>query len=331
MPPTDILTPVADDIYQVRLPLPFALNSVNVYLLRDGDGWTLVDTGLNTREARAAWETVFTELNIKSGDIHRIILTHVHPDHYGMAGWFQSRTDGDLPVYLSRRETELVRLLWEGEGLQAREFSHFLAIYGMPNDMIDIVGDSLTNTIHHTYPHPTNLQPLIPGDTITIGARTFRIIHAPGHSDGHLIFYDVADHLMLPGDHVLMKITPNIGSWPDTDPDPLGRYLDSLKSLSSYDVRLALPGHKSLITDWNGRLTELLHHHDQRLDHTLSAIAGGATVYEASRKVFDSARFSPHEWRFAVVETLAHLEYLQQRGQVWQDTIDSIWRFYPAT
>lgn len=332
MPQSEAAVEVADDIFQVRLPLPFALNSVNCYLIRGDDGWTMLDTGLNYPPAQAAWDAAFAVLGIAARDITQIILTHVHPDHFGMAGWFQALAaakNTDLPVRLSVREAELARLLWGGEGQQAKAFDQFLATCGMPDHMLDTVVTSLAATTDMTRPHPQRLDILTPGDNITIGKREFSIIHAPGHSDGQLIFYDSTDQLILSGDHVLMKITPNIGLWPDTEPDPLGRFLDSLISLQLLPVRLALPGHKALITDWRGRLAELIQHHQTRLGHTLAAIEGGATVYETSLKVFNSSTFSSHEWRFAMVETLAHLEYLHLRGQVKQETDDNgQWRFY---
>jgi glyoxylase-like metal-dependent hydrolase (beta-lactamase superfamily II) len=333
MPQTEPAIQVADDIFEVRLPLPFALNIVNCYLLRDADGWTMLDTGLNTVAAQTAWNNAFVELGITPHEITQIILTHVHPDHYGMAGYFQSlATPVAVPlVKMSPREAELARLLWEGEGQQAKAFDQFLAACGMPADMIQTVLTSLGSTGEMTYPHPTHIETLNPGDSITIGRRTFQSIHAPGHSDGQLIFYDAADKLLLSGDHVLMKITPNIGLWPDTEPDPLGRFLASLESLRNLDVRLALPGHKALITDWRGRLDELLHHHTLRLEHTLAAIQGGATVFDASLKIFNSLTFTPHEWRFAMVETLAHLEYLRLRGKVRQESdVEGRWRFNPT-
>jgi len=334
MPQPEPAVEVANAIFQVRLPLPFALNSVNCYLIRGGDGWTMLDAGLNDPPAQAAWDAAFAALGITVRDLTQVILTHVHPDHFGMAGRFQAlatQSGFDLPVRLSPREAELSRLLWGGEGQQARAFDVFLAACGLPAAMIDTLVTSLDTTSDMTLPHPARLETIQPGAEITIGKRRFTTIHAPGHSDGQLIFYDPADHLLLSGDHVLMKITPNIGLWPDTEPDPLGRFLDSLAALQTLDVRLALPGHKTLITDWRGRLAELLHHHEARLDHTLAAIAGGATVYEASLKVFNSQTFTPHEWRFAMVETLAHLEYLRLRDSVRQETDDAgLWRFSPA-
>jgi glyoxylase-like metal-dependent hydrolase (beta-lactamase superfamily II) len=319
----NVIQEVAQDIFQVRVPLPFALNTVNCYLLKSEDGWTVLDTGLNTPQAQAVWRTVFETLSI--GDIAQIVLTHVHPDHYGMAGWFQEAFGADILVRLSPRESELARLLWEGQ--QARAFDKFLVRCGLPTEMVTTVATSLDETARRTFPHPASFDLLMSGDTIKMGGRQFEIIHAPGHSDGQLLFYDRNDRLILSGDHVLMKITPNIGLWPDTQPDPLGRFLDSLRALQSLEVRLALPGHKALITDWKGRIAELLKHHEERLNHALAAVVGGATVYQASRSIFETARFSDHEWRFAVAETLAHLEYLRLRGKVRQSE-DEVWRFW---
>ncbi|MBL8162775.1 MAG: MBL fold metallo-hydrolase, partial [Anaerolineae bacterium] len=279
---SDFCTQVADGIFQVKLPLPFALNIVNVYLLRDGDGWALIDTGLNTAEARAAWEAVFVYLNITPRQITRILLTHMHPDHYGMSGWFQSLDPAYAPpLYMSAREAELARLIWYNEGQMLPRLRVQMSAGGMPAEQVDTVIDGMEFTAQHTQPLPSTPHILEAGGGVTIGARRFTLFHAPGHSDGQLLFYDAADRLMLSGDHVLMKITPNIGVWPDTEPDPLGRFLDSLRGLRGLDVRLALPGHKALITDWRGRIDELLSHHAMRLEHTRAAIADGATIFEA--------------------------------------------------
>ncbi len=322
MPETAPVTPVTDDIFQVRLPLPFALNSVNVYLLRGKNGWTVLDTGLNTPLAQAAWAAAFDALHITPADIQQIVLTHVHPDHYGMAGWLQAHGAG--VVRLSTREAELARLLWQGEGEQSRGFDRYLIHWGMPAPMAGEVAHGIFTTGEMTFPHPTQVETLTAGGTIQMGARHFLMIHAPGHSDGQLMFYDAADKLILCGDHVLMKITPNIGLWPDTEPDPLGRFLASLTSLQTLDVRLALPGHKTLITNWPGRVNELLQHHAARLEQAYQAVLSSATVYEASRKIFNSDHFSTHEWRFAMVETLAHLEYLRLAGRVQRQEEDTL-------
>lgn len=315
---SDYCKEVADDIFQVRLPLPFALNIVNVYLLRDDDGWALIDSGLNTAEARAAWEAVFARLKIAPRQITRILLTHMHPDHFGMAGWLQARDPAYAPpLYMSAREAELAQLIWHNAGQPLPRLRVQMRAGGMPAEQVDAVIDSMEFTAQHTQPLPAAPRILEAGSTVTIGARRFTLIHAPGHSDGQLLFYDAADRLMLSGDHVLMKITPNIGVWPDTEPDPLGRFLESLRALRGLEVRLALPGHKALISDWRGRIDELLSHHAARLEQTRAAVAQGATIFEAAQRIFANQMFSPHEWRFAMAETLAHLVYLRLRDQVW--------------
>jgi glyoxylase-like metal-dependent hydrolase (beta-lactamase superfamily II) len=314
------LTLVVDDVYQLKIPLPFALNIVNVYLLRGAEGWTIVDTGINTAAARATWEQAFAELKLNPRAIEQIVLTHVHPDHYGLAGWLQNlaKAEGrDVPVRLSSREIQWTRAVWEQE--KPMDFIAWLTASGMPTAMAQEVGDSMGSTRSMTYPHPTGLIAHAAAEPLRMGNRTFQPIHAPGHSDGQLMFYDAADKLLLSGDHVLMKITPNIGLWEDSDPDPLGQFLGSLKQVRELDVRLALPGHKWLIEDWQGRIDELIHHHELRLNHILNAIDDGKhSPYEIAERIFPTERFTVHEWRFAVAETFAHLDYLRRRNQITQ-------------
>jgi glyoxylase-like metal-dependent hydrolase (beta-lactamase superfamily II) len=313
----EFVTEIAPDIYQARLPLPFALNMVNCYLLRGDGGWTLVDTGINTPQARERWRGIFRHLGIAPREFEKVVLTHVHPDHFGLAGWLHNLVlddDGrDLPIFMSRSEYEFFPHFWEDS--DAASMVDHLQIGGVPDAIIGTIADSFAETLAMTYPRPPRFLPLTDGEPLRLGRRTFTPITAPGHSDGQVIFYDAADRLMLCGDHVLMKITPNIGLWMGTQPDPLGRFMRSLDDLLAYDVRLALPGHKTLITDWRGRLRELLDHHEARLDRAADAVRlGCATAYEVAYRIFETERFTAHEWRFAIAETLAHLEHLVAQG-----------------
>lgn len=309
------ITQIADDIIQVQIPLPYVLNIVNCYLLRGSDGWTLIDTGLNTAAARARWQTAMNRLGIEPDQIEKIILTHMHPDHYGMAGWWQRQTETPTPLFLPARELPQMQIFYRPTNTAL--YHQWMLDCGMDEESVDNIESALFSTRDSTQPHPVQHDLLHADTTVQLGEREFRTIHAPGHSDGQMIFYDAADQLMLCGDHVLMRITPNIGSWPHSEPDPLGRYLASLKELRTVDVRLALPGHKWLITDWAGRIEELIAHHQQRLTHTHEAIETGArTVLEIAAQLFNLERLTPHEWRFALAETLAHLNYLRERDQV---------------
>ncbi len=320
---------VAADIFQVRLPLPFALDHVNCYLLRGDAGWTILDTGLNISAARELWQAVFVGLGIAPADIERIVLTHTHPDHYGLAGWLQQlcRAEGEAPpVYMSSREAELARQVWGDIAAQVERMAAYFAWCGLPGDMAQTIASETNKVGSRMLPHPEYVALLASETTLQIGERHFTVMHAPGHSDGQLIFYDPNDQLLLCGDHVLIKITPHIGFWPDAEPDPLGRYLTSLRELAALEVRLALPGHRASIVDWPGRLTELQTHHHDRLKHTLEAVNMGNTVYEVSKRVFRLDGLNAHEARFAVAETLSHLEYLVRRGCLRRED-DMVWRY----
>jgi glyoxylase-like metal-dependent hydrolase (beta-lactamase superfamily II) len=321
-PPYQQLT---EDIYQVHIPLPFALNRVNCYLIRGDEGWTIVDTGLNLPEARGVWLRVFKALDVASTQIRQIVLTHVHPDHFGLAGWLQQhcRTDNGgatPPVYMSPREAQLASEFWGApDGSWDRLLMNFWRACGVTAEMAVDLTTSTSETRQRTFPHPTEIKLIKPGSQVQLGDRDFQAIHMPGHSDGQLIFYDAADQLLLSGDHVLMKITPNIGLWPHGELDPLNLYLASLEQLSQLTVRLALPGHKTIITDLAGRIAELQDHHVARLELTMAAANSGANVYEVSRHLFPFDVLSVHERRFALAETLAHLEYLRRRDCLQRD------------
>ena len=277
------LTHIADDIVQVQLPLPFALNIVNCYLLRGAGGWTLIDAGIHTEAAKRQWKAALTQLGIRPEDIEKIVLTHMHPDHFGLAGWWQRLVDAPMPLYLPEGEKPLSEFFRAGPDYAAHQA--WLRRLDLDEATIAAVLKALVNTRAATLPHPLSPETLSPGSAVRLGARQFRAIHAPGHSDGQLIFYDEDDKLMLSGDHVLMKITPNIGAWMHSHPNPLAAYMRSLRELRSLDVRLALPGHKWLISDWRGRIDELLLHHDLRLGHTLDALATGADDYARDRRM----------------------------------------------
>jgi glyoxylase-like metal-dependent hydrolase (beta-lactamase superfamily II) len=319
--------PVVEGIYQVKLPLPFALNSVNCYLIREHRGWTVVDCGINTEAARNTWLATLQAMNIRPREIRHIVLTHVHPDHFGLAGWLSQLVQSDggrVRVYLSEREHRQVRMIWQQETKVI--FRDWLIQLGMPVAMADSATHGMDNTRDMTLPHPTQYTYLPANSTLKIGERTFKALLAPGHSDGQLMFYSAEDGVMLSGDHILMKITPNIGLWTDTDPHPLQRFMASLREFSGMPVRIGLPGHKAIILDWAERIEQLISHHNDRLYKAMEGIDSGLhTPFEISQYIFQSFRFSPHEWRFALAEAYAHLDYLEQLGKVKKEASDPVY------
>lgn len=318
---------ITADIYQVRLPLPFALRYVNCYLLAGEAGWTIVDAGLNTADGRETWHMALTELGIQFSDIQQIVLTHAHPDHYGLAGWLQQEAQGVPPVLMSPREAELAHWVWQEEVGWTEAVTSFWRQCGIPDEVVTAVVTETDRTRQRTRPHPQTIQTIEPDTTIKLGNRQFQVIHTPGHSDGQIIFYDAAERLLLCGDHVLQRITPNISLWPFGEPDPLGRYLHSLSQIAQLDVNLALPGHGPLIHDLRGRIRELQTHHAERLGVMATAVNGSATPYAISQRVFDFDKLSIHEKRFAVSETLAHLEYLVWQKRIQKSSQPSGWLY----
>jgi glyoxylase-like metal-dependent hydrolase (beta-lactamase superfamily II) len=304
---------VAEGIYQIQLPLPFPLRIVNCYLLRDGDGWTVVDTGIHYPDGEAAWRAAFQRMQIDPRAIRRVILTHTHPDHYGMAGWLQ-RLSG-APVLLAPAEQAFAHRIWHAGDRNERAVEDYFVSHGMPPDLVEQVCASLIETRLMTRPWPEEVAPLEPGTHVVIGERTFQALATPGHSDEHLVFYCAQERLLLCGDTVLTKITPNISRWPGGRPNPLADFLESLEALRALDVTLALPGHGPLIGDFAGRLAELRAHHDARLHMIEQALGDGRTAFEVCAEAFPMTMLSPHQLRFAMSETLAHLEYLVGAGR----------------
>jgi glyoxylase-like metal-dependent hydrolase (beta-lactamase superfamily II) len=307
---------VAEGIFQVQLPLPFPLRIVNCYALRDGDGWTIVDTGINYPDGRAAWQAALAELGIAPRVIQRIILTHAHPDHYGMAGWLAEQSGA--PVQLAPLEQEFVRTAWHAGAANEQAIVEFFQAHGMPAKLAEQVRHSMAETRAMTLPWPAT-SVIEPGVSLRIGARQFQVIAAPGHSDQHLVFYCAEERLLLCGDAVLIKITPNISLWPHGRPNPLADYLQTLDLLAELQVDLALPGHGPLIRAFGERLSELRAHHHERLTIMEQAASGGATAFAICTAVFPTIVLSPHQMRFAMAETLAHLEYLVGIGRLGRD------------
>jgi glyoxylase-like metal-dependent hydrolase (beta-lactamase superfamily II) len=326
-------TKITEGIYQVKLPLPFALRIVNCYLLQGDEGWTIVDTGLNTPQDQAVWQAVFDELGITPRDVNQIISTHTHPDHYGLAGWLQQfcgdgAPDSIPPVYLSPGEIEQARQTWALIGDQKKTLFHFFDACGVPDHVLTVMVSQIEEMGILISPLPRTVKAMKPGVFLDIGRYRFKAINAPGHSDGQLLLYDADEQLVLCGDQVLIRITPNISLWPFGDTDPLGSYMASIKVLAGLRVRQALPGHGPLITDWQGRLAELEEHHAIRLDKVLESVSKGATtVYEVSRHIFDYDILTAHEIRFAVTESLAHLEFLVRKGKLHRYH-NGVWRYH---
>lgn len=309
MPP---LVKISEDIYQVHVPIPFPLISVNCYLVRGSDGWTMIDTGLHYGPAFEAWAEAFNTLELQGSDLRRIYLTHAHPDHYGLAGHFQ-RISG-APVYALDKEIRVVPIEWQPDGAHMNALAGFFEKHGAPQEVVQRVTVRSLEVLHMVEPQPV-LSPLYEGNEVCLGGRPYRVIWVPGHADGHLILHREEDGLLFAGDQILVKITPNIALWPGLDPNPLRSYLESLNKIEKLQATVVLPGHRAVIHDVRRRVAELREHHRIRAQACWDAAGDGATAYEVCLNIFPRLK-SVDDVRLGMVETLSHLEYLVSEGRL---------------
>lgn len=307
--PIGEVSDVADGVYQLKLPVPFPLKFVASYLVFGDDGWIIIDPGFDYPPAREAWEAGAAEIGMDlDGDVSQIIVTHLHPDHIGLARWVQERSGA--PVYMLAGEIENARRIWN----LRREINPFID-FMVRNGMDEETARASAGTTRLGIQLPDQIFAFHPKDMIPLGGSEARIIHTEGHSDYHFVLYDERRRLLFAGDQVLLYITPNIGLWTYTAPQPLKRYLDSLQDLKGLDVELVFPGHGPLFHDLEGRAEEIIRHHHERLDIMHGSFAGEqATPVDIASRVF-TQDLTDHQLRFAVAETLAHLEHLVWEGR----------------
>ena len=299
---------VLEDVWQIKLPVPFPLGFVAAYMVEGPQGWTLIDAGYDYRPAREAWKAGSAAAGLDlSRDVERLIITHFHPDHLGAARWLQQVSGA--PVFMMDREIPFARRLWGSP--DAGPFVELLVRNGMPQGMAEKGAAAMRSGLAL----PETLSPLSAGEKLQLGAGVARVLHAPGHADHQLVLHDEDRRILFAADHLMLGITPNVGLWPETEPRPLACYLGSLASMRGLDVDLVLPGHGPVFRDLAGRIDEITDHHAERLETMHATLgAGPKTPYEVSRIVF-SGTLSVYQRCFALAETLAHLDHLALEGR----------------
>lgn len=311
------VTEVRPGLLWIRLPLPFQLNHVNIYLIRDGDGWVIIDTGISTDQSRAAWEAYFAR-PLAGLKIKKVLVTHHHPDHIGLAGWlcerFQASLLTSLSSYMSCRVISLDPLAFESPRNR-----QFYASHGMSDDAASIVSTQGHDYLRQVDPLPDTFLRLVMGDALTLGAKTFRVITGDGHAAEQVMLYCESDNILFAADQVLEHISPNVSVWAnEPDGDPLGHFLRSLRMLAAEipeDV-LVLPGHMRPFYGLHTRAQQLIAHHETRCAIIIDACTGaGRSVAELVPRLFHRP-LDPHQMGFAFAETLAHANRLVRRGKL---------------
>lgn len=296
-------------IRRLTFDLPLGIRHVHCYLLPGSDGWTLVDTGLGLPGAEERWAPLLAELD---APISRIVVTHFHPDHAGGGEDAQALT-GAL-VLQSRVDYEQCERVW-GRADWSQRLAAYLRTHGLPEPLAaELRDESERFGPFIRFAHdPESVQE---GDEVD----GRQVLELPGHADGHVCLLD--DGILIAGDHLLGVITPTVGLYPGSRPDPLGDYQSSLRRTIELAPRLALPGHGEPILDPAGRASEILGHHRRRLDQTAAVLGPEPRHgYDVSVDLFGED-LGASTRRFALAETLAHLERLVLEGRAARGGID---------
>lgn len=324
------MSEVYPGIYWLKMPIPMpesTLTHVNVYLVRGDGGWLLVDTGWDTPESLAVLEQGLKQADASVKDIAQILVTHVHPDHYGLAGRIRRLSGARLLMHQIERGFIEPRYIHMDTLLKQTDAA--LIANGVPRDDMVSLRDAtlgLEDYVDPVYPDTV----LKGGETVSTGEFTFRALWTPGHSSGHVCLYEPVRQILLSGDHILPTITPNVSAHPLAIANPLGKYIASLEELKQLDVGLVLPGHDVPFTGLAKRAAAIIRHHHARNGEILAALGGGA---KTARDIALSVSWGTNAaWldlpffhrRMAIFETLAHLEMMLAAGRVAKETKEGV-------
>lgn len=328
IPPTASRHEVAPGVYWLRFPLPFALDHINLWLLRDNTGWTVVDTGLGVRPSQKIWKALLAE-QLDGLPLTRVIVTHYHPDHLGLAGWLQQETGAE--VLISRGEWELTNIICDApEADTIERLRTFLGGHGLRGEHLDKVAGKGNGFRRVVQPLPVSPGFLSAGDSLSINGQCWQVHVGCGHSPEHLCLYREQDHLLISGDQVLPTISSNLNvRAAEPDMDPVTDFVDSLKALRDNlpDDTLVLPAHGLPFRGLRARVDALVEHHDEQLDRVQSACRERPqSAFDILPVMFDR-KLDVQQLMFAMGESIAHLNCLMQQGRVQREQVDGIWRF----
>lgn len=320
---------IAEGILWLRIPLPMVLDHVNVFALDDGDGWTIVDTGLDTRKTREIWDAVLAG-PLGGRPIRRLIVTHHHPDHIGLAGWFQTAHDAELLT--TRTAWLFARMLaldvhdaptpetvtyWRRAGMDDATLTRRMV--ERPFNFADILA-----------PMPLGYTRIREGGTIVAGGREWRINVGHGHAPEHATLWSASDALVIGGDQFLPSISPNLGVYAtEPEADPVADWLESCRRFQplSDDDLLVLPGHKLPYRGLATRLEQLIENHESALDRLTGFLVEPHTAADCFQVLF-KRQIGDREYGLALVEAMAHCLHLWHGGRVSRRLgDDGAWRW----
>ena len=316
-PGTGTLVELAPGILWTRIPLPFRLDHVNIYVIEDGDGWAVLDTGIGNSATKEIWQAIVSG-PLAGRRLTRLIVTHYHPDHIGLAGWLCERYG--LPLLTTQTSyLGCLTISLSPGALDARPYRDFYARHGMDAATVDLVSSQGHSYLKMVSPLPLSFHRVVDGDTLTIGGREFQALTGDGHAPEQLMLYCPSENVLLAADQVIARISPNISVWAvEPEGDPLGLYLRSLKRIKAgipADT-LVLPGHQLPFYGLHDRCGELAEHHAGRCALIAEACARKPHSVADLVPVLFPRRLDPHQLSFAFSEVHAHVNFMLRRGEL---------------
>tara|TARA_R110002072_G_scaffold30387_6_gene94980 strand:- start:424 stop:1476 length:1053 start_codon:yes stop_codon:yes gene_type:complete len=317
-------TQVAPGVLWLRFPLPMKLDHVNVYALDEGDHWTIIDTGFASKKSKALWrEAMAGPLGGKP--VKRVVVTHHHPDHIGLAGWFQTEFDAELVTTRTAWLTARMLTLDEQE-ISSTESLSFYRKSGMHIDLLDKrTKERPFNFADVVAPLPLGYTRIKQDDTISMGGRVWDVHIGNGHAPEHATFWSRDDNLVIAGDQILSSISPNVGVYP-TEPmaDPIGEWLEACERLAplARANHLVLGGHKLPFTGLPRRMEQLIDNHHGALNRLLAFIETPKSATECFPQLYRRS-IGEGEYGLALVEAVAHLSHLYQTGHATRHLRDA--------
>lgn len=317
---------VCEGIQWLYMPLPFALDHVNCWLLGEPDEQLLIDTGVDNEATRAHWEAIFGKIGQWP---KQLLATHFHPDHIGLAGWFENQGCSDFTG--SEIEVDVAHSLWSSNNEDyAQVYELWYSENGLPGETVQRVhenGNTYSGKVHSP-PAVSRWSFLEEGQVITIAQRQYRVIIGRGHAPDMIMLYRVDDHVLIAADQVLPTISPNVSVMPRLpDKNPLGSFLHTLDGLADlpHDT-LVLPSHGLPFRGLHERLHALREHHDLRLEQVHGACSEPQSAYELFPILFRRS-LDAQQTSFALGESLAHLHFLENQGRIERLHENGVTRF----
>lgn len=307
---------IAPGVLWLRMPLTFQLNHINLWLLDDGAGWAVVDTGIGDRATQALWEQVIGKV-FRGKPVTRVIVTHLHPDHVGNAGWLCERYDA--PLLMTRTDYLMCRMLVTDTGKDAPEEGlQFYKAAGFPEEELKRYRTRFGGFGWGVFRLPQAYQRLQEGDRLQIGGRDWQIVIGRGHAPEHACLWSAESGLIISGDQILPRISSNVSVFP-TEPDsnPLQEWLDSCARLRDLlpDETLVLPAHGLPFRNVKKRMQDLIDGHEEGMAKLLALLDEPRRAVESFPALFRS-RISGGNYLMATGESIAHLNCLIARGDI---------------